>query len=213
MSTKIWTRQTEAGVALAKVQEAIQNPSATAIPKPPSDVSGLESIYQESTANGVLQLEELKADSDSFTLASFTTEDAFALGNLLYARLYPFATQGKPTVISIALANTSQVIFQTVTGPGTVPDNEQWVRRKRNTVLRFGSSTWFMHNKMKGDEDAFAAKYAIADSNKGDYAIHGGAIPIRVQGVEGIVAIVVVSGLKQDEDHGVIADVIKSNWS
>lgn len=170
------------------------------------------STVQKTITNRAPQLEELKADSDSFTLASFTTEDAFALGNLLYARLYPFATEGKPTVISIALANTSQVIFQTVTGPGTAPDNEQWVRRKRNTVLRFGSSTWFMHNKLKGDEVAFAAKYAIADSNKGDYAIHGGAIPIRVQGVEGIVAIVVVSGLKQDEDHGVIADVIMNNW-
>ncbi|RGP78027.1 duf967 domain protein [Fusarium longipes] len=195
MSKKVWVRNTQAGAALDKVQDAIRNPTAALIPKPPSD------------------LDEIKADSDSFTLASFTTEDAFELGNLLYARLYPFAVQGKPTVISIALANTSQVIFQTVTGPGTAPDNEQWVRRKRNTVLRFGCSTWFMHNKLKGDEAAFAAKYAIADSNKGDYAIHGGAIPIRVRGVEGIVAVVVVSGLKQDEDHGVIADVIKNNWN
>ncbi|KAM0381271.1 hypothetical protein ACHAPZ_006783 [Fusarium culmorum] len=195
MTTKVWSRNTQAGAALEKVQEAIRNPTAASIPKPPSD------------------LDELKADSDSFTLTSFTTEDAFELGNLLYARLYPFAVQGKPTVISIALANTSQVIFQTVTGPGTAPDNEQWVRRKRNTVLRFGCSTWFMHNKLKGDEAAFAAKYAIADSNKGDYAIHGGAIPIRVRGVEGIAAVVVVSGLKQDEDHGVIADVIKKNWN
>ncbi|KAL5608864.1 hypothetical protein ACKRZS_009718 [Fusarium odoratissimum] len=195
MAPKALTRETTTGAALEKVQGAIQSPTTEVIPKPPSD------------------LEELKADCDSFTFKSFTTEDAFVLGNLLYARLYPYAVEGKPTVISIALANTSQVVFQTVTGPGTAPDNEQWVRRKRNTVLRFGNSTWFMHNKFKGDEVAFAAKYAIADSNKGDYAIHGGAIPIRVQGVEGIVAVVVVSGLKQDEDHGAIADVIKSNWS
>ncbi|KAF4497230.1 hypothetical protein FAGAP_6581 [Fusarium agapanthi] len=192
MARKALTRETASGAALEKVQGAIQSPTTEVIPKPPSD------------------LEELKADCDSFTFTSFTTEDAFVLGNLLYARLYPYAVKGKPTVISIALANTSQVVFQTVTGPGTAPDNEQWVRRKRNTVLRFGNSTWFMHNKFKGDEVAFAAKYGIADSNKGDYAIHGGAIPIRVQGVEGIVAVVVVSGLKQDEDHGVIADVIKN---
>ncbi|KAF5584970.1 hypothetical protein FPANT_7663 [Fusarium pseudoanthophilum] len=192
MAPKALTRETTTGAALEKVQGAIQSPATEVVPKPPSD------------------LEELKADCDSFTFTSFTTEDAFVLGNLLYARLYPYAVKGKPTVISIALANTSQVVFQTVTGPGTAPDNEQWVRRKRNTVLRFGNSTWFMHNKFKGDEVAFAAKYGIADSNKGDYAIHGGAIPIRVQGVEGIVAVVVVSGLKQDEDHGVIADVIKN---
>ncbi|KAI7766249.1 hypothetical protein LZL87_001362 [Fusarium oxysporum] len=195
MAPQALTRETTTGAALEKVQGAIQSPTTEVIPKPPSD------------------LEELKADCDSFTFTSFTTEDAFVLGNLLYARLYPYAVKGKPTVISIALANTSQVVFQTVTGPGTAPDNEQWVRRKRNTVLRFGNSTWFMHNKFKGDEVAFAAKYAIADSNKGDYAIHGGAIPIRVQGVEGIVAVVVVSGLKQDEDHGVIADVIKTTMN
>ncbi|KAI8657846.1 hypothetical protein NCS57_01164000 [Fusarium keratoplasticum] len=196
MAPKVWTRKAPAGAALDKVQEAIRNRSPSVpIPKPTSD------------------LNELKADSDSFTLASFTTEDAFELGNLLYARLYPFAVEGKPTVISISLANSSQVIYQSVTGPGVTPDNESWVRRKRNTVLRFGSSTWYMHNKFKGDEVEFAAKFAISDSHKGDYAIHGGAIPIRVQGVEGIVAIVIVSGLKQDEDHGVIADVIKNNWA
>lgn len=69
-----------------------------------------------------------------------------------------------------------------------------------------------MHNKFKGNEQEFAAKFAIADSQKGSYAIHGGAVPIRVKGVEGIVAIVVVSGLKQDQDHGVICDVIRKNW-
>ncbi|KAM0434006.1 hypothetical protein ACHAPT_003950 [Fusarium lateritium] len=196
MAPKVWTRQSAAGAALDKVQEAIRNRSPSVpIPKPSSD------------------LNELKADSDSFTLSSFTTEDAFELGNLLYARLLPFAAEDKPTVISISLVNSSQVLFQSVTGPGVTPDNEAWVRRKRNTVLRFGCSTWYMHNKFKGNEVEFAAKYGIPDSQKGTYAIHGGAIPIRVQGVEGIVAVVVVSGLKQDEDHGVIADVIKQNWT
>ncbi|KAF4445684.1 hypothetical protein FALBO_17154 [Fusarium albosuccineum] len=196
MASKVWTRQAPAGAALDKVQEAIRNRGPPVpIPTPSSDI------------------EALKADGDSFTLASFTTEDAFELGNLLYARLYPFALEGKPTLISISLVNSSQVLYQTVTGPGVMPDNESWVQRKRNTVLRFGNSTWFMHNKFKGDEEAFAAKFAIGDSQKGNYAIHGGGIPIRVQGVEGIVAIVVVSGLKQDQDHGVIVDVIKENWN
>jgi uncharacterized protein (UPF0303 family) len=46
-------------------------------------------------------------------------------------------------------------------------------------------------------------------NNAGDYAIHGGGVPIRVTGVEGVVAVVVVSGLKQDEDHAVIVEVIR----
>ena len=37
----------------------------------------------------------------------------------------------------------------------------------------------------------------------------GGGVPIRVTGVEGVVAVVVVSGLKQDQDHGVIVEVVQ----
>ena len=33
----------------------------------------------------------------------------------------------------------------------------------------------------------------------GDYAIHGGGVPVRVKGVEGVVAVIVVSGLAQHE--------------
>lgn len=68
-----------------------------------------------------------------------------------------------------------------------------------------------MHNKFEGDEKAFAEKYGLGQSAS-EYAIHGGGVPIRVQGVEGVVAVVVVSGLKQDQDHGVIVEVIQDNW-
>lgn len=157
------------------------------------------------------QAEEVKEQCDSFTLESFTTEDAWELGHLLYARLLPFAAQ-KPTLISIALANSGQVLFQTAVGSGTAPDNEIWVARKRSSVLRWGSSTWLLHCKYNGDEEAFRAKFGMSEEQAGKYAIHGGAVPIRVKGVEGIVAVVIVSGLKQHEDHGVIVDVIRNNW-
>ena len=75
-------------------------------------------------------------------------------------------------------------------------------------MLRWGTSTWFMHCKFNGDEKAFAEKYGLGGTAN-EYAIHGGAIPIRVTGVEGVVAVVVVSGLTQDEDHAVVVEVIK----
>lgn len=152
------------------------------------------------------------AEGGGFTFASFTVEDALELGQLLHARLHPFATAGRPTVISISLANSTQVLYHIVTGPGTSPDNESWVRRKRASVLRFGVSTWALHHKYKGDEAAFAAKFALGPEQAGAYAIHGGGVPIRVKGVEGVVAVVVVSGLKQHEDHGIISEVIHANW-
>lgn len=61
-----------------------------------------------------------------------------------------------------------------------------------------------MHNKMQGDEGGFARKFGIGPESAGGYAIHGGGWPVRVRGVEGVVAVVVVSGLKQELDHGVV---------
>lgn len=64
-----------------------------------------------------------------------------------------------------------------------------------------------MHNKFKGDEVAFAAKFGLGPK-AGDFAIHGGGWPVRVQGVEGVVAVIVVSGLKQEQDHGIIVQIV-----
>ncbi|KAF2966004.1 hypothetical protein GQX73_g7550 [Xylaria multiplex] len=194
MSPKILSRKDKsAGVGLRAVLAA-QGEGATAapIPSPPNDP------------------EVVKATSD-FTLDSFTASDAWELGHLLYARLLPFSAE-KPTLISIASANSEHVLFQAAVGSGTAPDNDNWVQRKRNAVLRFAASTWFLQCKYQGDERAFRLKFGMSEDVAGRYAIHGGGVPIRVSGVEGIVAVVVVSGLKQHEDHGVIVDVINSNW-
>jgi uncharacterized protein (UPF0303 family) len=157
------------------------------------------------------QLEVVRESWDNFVLESFTIDDAFELGHLLYARLLPFAAQ-KPTLISIALANSAQVVFQTTVGSGVVPDNSSWVARKRAAALRFNSSSWALHCKFDGDDRKFADTFCLGPEQAEAYSIHGGAVPIRVRGVEGIVAVVVVSGLKQEQDHGVICDVIRSNW-
>ncbi|KAI0443994.1 hypothetical protein F4803DRAFT_282894 [Xylaria telfairii] len=167
--------------------------TSTPIPSPPEDAN------------------KVKATCDSFTLESFTAADAWELGHLLYARLLPFAAE-KPTVISIATAHGPHVLFQAAVGSGTVPDNDAWVRRKRNAVLRFGASSWFLHCKYAGHQERFRHRVGMSEEAAGEYAIHGGAVPIRVAGAEGIVAVVVVSGLQQHEDHGVIVDVINNNW-
>ncbi|KAK4936150.1 hypothetical protein LTR28_010215, partial [Elasticomyces elasticus] len=45
--------------------------------------------------------------------------------------------------------------------------------------------------------------------NAKNFAIHGGGFPVKVRGVEGVVAVIVVSGLKQEQDHGIIVHTIK----
>ncbi|KAE8448759.1 hypothetical protein EG329_008975 [Mollisiaceae sp. DMI_Dod_QoI] len=154
-------------------------------------------------------LESIARIDKSLTFDHFTTNDAWELGSALRSRLLAFPT---PVVIDVALANQNQILFHTCTHSGVMPDNDIWVARKRKTVLRWGCSTWYMHCKFGGDEIAFREKYGLGNS-AGEYAIHGGGVPIKVRGVEGVVAVVVVSGLKQDEDHGVIMEVIKSKYN
>ncbi|KAB5566174.1 hypothetical protein GE09DRAFT_1105826 [Coniochaeta sp. 2T2.1] len=187
MSPKVYTRRNRTG------EPSASDVTTGPIPHPPTD------------------LEELKATSDSLTFDTFTITDAWTLGTLLRHRLSQFSST-HPTLISISLANSSQVIFQCAVGSGVVPDNEVWVARKRATVMRWGCSTWFMHCKLRGDEELFRSKYGMDGATAAGYAIHGGGVPIRVQGVEGVVAVVVVSGLKQQEDHGVVMETVGGYW-
>ncbi|KAK3627128.1 hypothetical protein LTR56_012565 [Elasticomyces elasticus] len=150
------------------------------------------------------ELEAIEHVDSSLVFPAFTSATAWQLGCALRTKLLAFA---KPCVIDISLAHGKHCLFHATTHAGTTVDNDYWVSRKQATVLRWGSSTWYMHNKFQGDEAAFAAKFGLG-TNGGTYAIHGGGWPIKVQGVAGIVAVVVVSGLKQEQDHGIIVQTV-----
>ncbi|KAK3069131.1 hypothetical protein LTR53_012777 [Teratosphaeriaceae sp. CCFEE 6253] len=134
----------------------------------------------------------------SLTFPTFTAATAWALGTALRTRLLPLP---QSCVIDISLTHGPHCLFHATTGSATTPDNDSWVARKRNTVLRFGCSTWLMHNKFSGDEAGFAAKYGLGQ-RAAEYAIHGGGWPVRVRGVDGVVAVVV------ELDHGVIVQTV-----
>ncbi|KAK5138492.1 hypothetical protein LTR08_000078 [Meristemomyces frigidus] len=160
--------------------------SAPTLPIPPNDLEQIEQIDL------------------SLTLPAFTAATAWTLGTALRTKLLAYP---KPCVIDISLANSNHCLFHTATHSGSTPDSDTWVARKRKTVLRWGFSTWYMHNKFQGDEPAFAAKHALG-AQATEYAIHGGGWPVRVRGVDGVVAVVVVSGLKQEQDHAVIVQTV-----
>lgn len=149
------------------------------------------------------QLSEVEAQEATLIFPHFTADDAWTLGVALRERLLHLT--GKPAVINISLANKNQLLFHTATRSGIQPDNDVWVARKRKTVLRWGVSSWYMHVKMAGDEGKFRDKYGLGNEAV-EYAIHGGGVPVRVAGVEGVVAVVVVSGLTQQEDHMAVVE-------
>ena len=91
-------------------------------------------------------------------------------------------------------------LFRCVLGEAT-PDNAEWVRRKRNTVLRFRRSSYGVGLSLRARGTTLEAKAGLPPA---DYAAHGGGFPLLLEGT-GCVGAVVVSGLPQREDHALVA--------
>ncbi|MGK6315955.1 heme-degrading domain-containing protein [Neorhizobium sp. DT-125] len=88
--------------------------------------------------------------------------------------------------------------------PGSTADNEGWVRRKRNLVLRFFQSSYAVGRKLAQQDATLETKFGLSFA---DYAAHGGSFPIAVAGV-GCIGAVTVSGLPQREDHNLVVEAL-----
>ncbi|KAI9741737.1 MAG: hypothetical protein M1834_000123 [Cirrosporium novae-zelandiae] len=138
----------------------------------------------------------------------FNAETAWDLGCSIRLRLQT-EFPDKACLVSITRPTEPAVpLFACATNDGTTVDNARWVARKRATVLRWGCSTWTMRVKFNGDQLRFRDHYLLGETAE-QYAIHGGGVPIKVKGVDGIVAVAVVSGLKQEQDYMLIVEEIE----
>lgn len=136
------------------------------------------------------QEEELRFDS--FDLAT-----AWRLGELLQE-----LAAERRLGIAIDITLHSMPVFY-VAMPGSTPDNSHWVRRKRNMVLRYltssYASTLSLQKKGKSIEDN--------GLSGADYAASGGSFPITVEGT-GCIGAVTVSGLPQRDDHNLVVEAL-----
>ncbi|OBZ85679.1 hypothetical protein A0J61_06274 [Choanephora cucurbitarum] len=130
---------------------------------------------------------------------SFTSEDALKLGLLLIEKAKPYK---KSVVIDITLGD-HQLFHYAM--DGTSKDNDEWVRRKNNTVNRFGRSSYYVGRNLASQNKTIEEKYFVSES---DYATHGGAFPLKIKNV-GVVGTITVSGLAQQDDHNLVADTIQ----
>ncbi|KZT20762.1 DUF336-domain-containing protein [Neolentinus lepideus HHB14362 ss-1] len=160
-------------------------------------------------------LQGIAAQEAACVFPHFTAGTAWTLGNIIRTKLVSLtASTGRPAVVSITLANANQPLFFTAVGAGTLPDNDFWVARKRRVVLRWGCSTWQYRHKMigknpRGDPEETLQKFFVLGEAAGEYAIHGGGFPVKVAKVEGVVGVIVVSGLTMEQDHEVIVESIE----
>lgn len=144
------------------------------------------------------EIEALEAEAAALVLPAFSEETALRLG----LDLVEFArADGLPVVINVRTAD--RTLFHAAL-PGSSPENDAWARRKSNVALHFHAPSLLVGARLRAKERTLADQGLPAT----DYAAHGGAVPIRVQGT-GVVAVVTVSGLPQVEDHRLVVQALR----
>lgn len=90
------------------------------------------------------------------------------------------------------------------TMPKTGPDNGDWVRRKRNVVLRYHRSSYAVGLQLEHEQTTLSEQLGL---DMRDYAAHGGCFPIVLRGT-GCIGTITVSGLPQRVDHELVIEVL-----
>ncbi|KAF9977305.1 hypothetical protein BGZ73_006454 [Actinomortierella ambigua] len=159
-------------------------------------------ISLEEQQQAALLLPVLLQQEQDLQFTRFTPDDALHLGNLL-VQIAKNRFPGRG--ISILITRNGQVLFQHAMEGATV-DNENWMRRKSNTVIRLQHSSYYIGRELaiKGHK-TMEVPYMVPVA---DYACHGGGFPLLIKNV-GCVGSIVVSGLKQAEDHDLVTEGIR----
>lgn len=132
---------------------------------------------------------------------AFSADTAWAIGTMLRDDAI---RRNAGMTFEIALAGRTLFLGTT---DGAKGEHADWIRRKRNVVMKFGRSSYWMslELELKGK--------SMMDRHEGityaDYAMHGGAFPIYLNGT-GLIGTIIASGLHQRVDHAMVIDAIAS---
>lgn len=146
-------------------------------------------------------LEKIAEQEKALVFLSFDEVEAFALGS----RLRETALE-RDLAIIIDIRLWDRPLFYAAL-PGSTAANAEWARRKINSVRLYQKSTYRMFLEQGARERIFPPDYG---HHAADYAIAGGAFPIRVTGL-GAVGVVAVSGLPQREDHNLVVHALAAH--
>lgn len=141
------------------------------------------------------------AEDESIKLPFINSTVIWEIANLAKERAQ---YQEKPIVIDIT-SSSGQVYLHLVLKDGTIPDNDCWITRKKNTTLRFGMSSYYMGCKCKSRKSSIQEVMKVDEK---DYAVHGGSVPIRIANVDGLWGALTISGLAPTDDHRFALDLL-----
>ncbi|MER6151641.1 heme-degrading domain-containing protein [Streptomyces hirsutus] len=144
-------------------------------------------------------VEELEEQERRLVFRRFTHEDAWALGSLLVE-----TARERQAPVAIDIHRSGQQLFHAAL-PGSAPDNDAWITRKRRVVERYGSASYLVGARHRAKGTTFEESSRLDPDT---YAAHGGSFPIAVEGA-GVIGAVTVSGLPQLEDHRMVVEALE----
>ena len=139
---------------------------------------------------------QLEIQEQQLQFSSFNEDDAWKLGQAMRAAAL---LKNHPFVIDIRVAGRK--LFFTAL-PGSVPENENWVRRKINIVMVKHKSSYHIGRELAQNGKVLNEAQGF---NPIDVAAHGGCFPIIIKNV-GVVGTITVSGIPQREDHNFVVE-------
>lgn len=132
-------------------------------------------------------------------LPHFGESTALKLGLIALRRAQ---TDGQPVTVDIRTPD--RILFRAAL-PGTAALNDRWIDRKAAAAFAFGMSSLRVRQTLREKGESLAT-HGLAEAG---HAARGGAVPIRVRGV-GIVAMITIAGLPEDEDHSFAEMALKT---
>jgi uncharacterized protein (UPF0303 family) len=143
-------------------------------------------------------LQSIAAQEQALVFARFDARAAWALGSHLRE-----LAEARSLAVVIDVRTFGQPLFFSAL-EGTTPDNVDWVRRKSRVVEHFRRSSYAIGLRMQQAGTTLAEKHGLPVS---DYAPHGGAFPLIVEGA-GVIGSITVSGLPQRADHELVVEAL-----
>ncbi|GGW36059.1 UPF0303 protein [Streptomyces lucensis JCM 4490] len=144
-------------------------------------------------------VEELEAQERRLVFRQFTYDDAWALGSLLVG-----LARERQAPVAIDIHRGGQQLFHAAL-PGSTPDNDAWITRKRRVTERYGASSYLVGARFRAKGTTFEESSRLDPDT---YAAHGGSFPVTVENV-GVVGTVTVSGLPQLQDHRFVVEALE----
>lgn len=130
---------------------------------------------------------------------AFDTDTAWTLGTLIKS-----LSEARKIAVAIDITLAGAPLFF-YTMPGTNPGHADWIRRKRNCVMRFYKSS---HLVGLDTQKANTTLDARTGATRAEYEAVGGSFPIRLRGSTAVIGTVTVSGLAPRADHMLVVNAI-----